>query len=126
VLDKTVSTQGARLKMCRYLCPDEGVSVTYFFTDPALSGASRIVAPPLPHLDLHPAGRPQPAFALAFDLDPRRPVKHAGLRSGTPSLSEVPSVGARALFYFWGSFPKVTRRKGHAFQGLGLKYPQIL
>ncbi|PMW93481.1 hypothetical protein C1Y25_34185, partial [Pseudomonas sp. MPBC4-3] len=32
----------------RGLARDEGVSVTYLLTDPALSGAS-----PLPHLDLH-------------------------------------------------------------------------
>jgi len=31
--------------------------------------------------------------------------------TGTPSLGEVPSVGARALWLLWG-FSKVTRRKG--------------
>ncbi|KAA8562054.1 hypothetical protein FX985_02120 [Pseudomonas extremaustralis] len=36
------------VKCGRGLAPDEGVSVTYLLTDPALSGAS-----PLPHLDLH-------------------------------------------------------------------------
>ena len=42
------------VKKCgRGLAPDEGVSVTYLLTDPAPSGASRIVAPPLPQLDLH-------------------------------------------------------------------------
>jgi hypothetical protein len=40
VLDKTVSTQGARLKMCRYLCPDGGGSVMNVSTDTPLSGAS--------------------------------------------------------------------------------------
>ncbi|PMY01978.1 hypothetical protein C1Y18_32230, partial [Pseudomonas sp. MPR-R5A] len=41
------------VKCGRGLARDEGVSVTYLLTDPAPSGASRIVAPPLPHLDLH-------------------------------------------------------------------------
>ena len=36
------------VKCGRGLARDEGVSVTYLLTDPALSGAS-----PLPHLDLH-------------------------------------------------------------------------
>ena len=49
-------------KKCgRGLAPDEGVSVTYWLTDPAPSGAS-----PLPHLDLHPSGRPESVFALSF------------------------------------------------------------
>jgi hypothetical protein len=79
--------------------------------------SNRRTAPPLPHLDLHVSARPRSAFALAFDLDPRRPVKHAGLRSGTPSLGEVPSVGARALWSLWAGpafrlFSKVTRRQG--------------
>src|SRR5450830_1966049 len=34
----------------------------------------------------------------------------SSLRSGTPSLSEVPSGGARALWLLWG-FSKVTRCK---------------
>ena len=41
------------VKCGRGLAPDEGVSVTYLLTDPAPAGASRIVAPPLPHLVLH-------------------------------------------------------------------------
>jgi hypothetical protein len=40
----------------------------------------------------------------------RRPTD-SSLRSGTPSLSEVPSGGARALCLLWG-FSKVSRRKG--------------
>ena len=39
------------------------------------------------------------------------PLNHAGRREGTPSLGEVPSGGARALWLLWG-FSKVTRRKG--------------
>ncbi|AYG07071.1 hypothetical protein D7M10_08185 [Pseudomonas fluorescens] len=43
--------------------------------------------------------------------------------TGTPSLGEVPSGGARALLVTlgWagtpGSFPKVTRRKGETLSG---------
>ncbi|RZI30675.1 hypothetical protein EUX57_16540 [Pseudomonas orientalis] len=50
-------------------------------TDPSLSGASRIVAPPLPHLvrgRLHNSVAPNPnhdAQRVALDLDLRRPVK---------------------------------------------------
>jgi hypothetical protein len=40
----------------------------------------------------------------------RRPTD-SSLRSGIPSLGEVPSGGARALWLLWG-FSKVTRRKG--------------
>jgi hypothetical protein len=45
----------------------------------------------------------------------RRPTD-SSLRSGTPSLGEVPSVGARALWLLWG-FSKVTRRKGGTLSG---------
>ena len=38
------------------------------------------------------------------------PPNHCRI-TGTPSLGEVPSVGARALWLLWG-FSKVTRRKG--------------
>ncbi|NCE89808.1 hypothetical protein DK871_06785 [Pseudomonas sp. L13] len=36
--------------------------------------------------------------------------------TGTPSLSEVPSGGARALWLLWG-FSKVTRRQGGTLSG---------
>src|SRR5471032_2550370 len=45
-----------------------------------------------------------------MDGPSRRPTD-SSLREGTPSLSEVPSGGARALWLLWG-FSKVTRRKG--------------
>ena len=40
---------------------------------------------------------------------------HTEPRRGTECWGKSP------FGYFWGSFPKVTRRKGHAFQGLRLK-----
>jgi len=40
----------------------------------------------------------------------RRPTEQCR-SEGTPSLGEVPSGGARALWLLWG-FSKVTRRKG--------------
>ena len=45
----------------------------------------------------------------------RRPTD-SSLRSGTPSPSEVPSGGARALWLLWG-FSKVTRRQGGPLGG---------
>src|SRR5471032_382307 len=54
-----------------------------------------------------------------MDGPSRRPTD-SSLRSGTPSLSEVPSGGARALWLLWG-FSKVTRRKG----GTPLSHPPI-
>ena len=61
-LEPTRVVPGVLGKKCgRGLAPDEGVSVTYLLTDPAPSGAS-----PLPHLDLHPSGRPESVFALSF------------------------------------------------------------
>ena len=53
------SCAGVLGKKCgRGLAPDGGVSVGAFVADPQPSGASRIVAPPLPHLDLRTSGRP--------------------------------------------------------------------
>ncbi|MGY2505492.1 hypothetical protein ACW9HV_31570, partial [Pseudomonas azotoformans] len=65
-------------------------------------------------------------FALDLDFDLRRPVKHAGRITGTPSLGEVPSVGARALWLLWAGpafrlFSKVTRRKGGT---ISRRYPK--
>ncbi len=37
-----------------------------------------------------------------FDFDPRRPVKHAGRITGTPSPGEVPSGGARTFWLLLG------------------------
>ena len=45
----------------------------------------------------------------------RRPTD-SSRSEGTPSLSEVPSVGARALCLLWG-FSKVSRRKGETLSG---------
>ncbi|CRM42977.1 hypothetical protein [Pseudomonas sp. 24 E 1] len=50
------------------------------------------------------------AFAFDVDFDLRRPPNPCRI-TGTPSLGEVPSVGARALCLLWG-FSKVSRRKG--------------
>ncbi len=46
------------------------------------------------------------------------PPNHCRI-TGIPSLGEVPSVGARALWLLWG-FSKVTRRKGGTIRG---RYP---
>ena len=43
------------------------------------------------------------------------PPNHCRI-TGTPSLGEVPSVGARALCLLWG-FSKVSRRKGGTLSG---------
>ncbi len=64
----------------------------------------------------NPAGRrvSRPAPWMARGGGPPTPCRI----TGTPSVSEVPSVGARAFLvtFGWagipGSFPKVTRRKG--------------
>ena len=45
--------------------------------------------------------------------------------TGTPSLGEVPSVGARALCLLWG-FSKVSRRKGGTLSGRYLKNGYVL
>src|SRR5471032_1295499 len=50
-----------------------------------------------------------------MDGPSRRPTD-SSLRSGTPSLSEVPSGGARALWLLWG-FSKVTRCKSGTHSG---------
>ena len=72
-------------------------------------------------LDLHHSSRlsGRCAFALDLDFDLSRPApwmargggppNHCRI-TGTPSLGEVPSVGARALWLLWG-FSKVTRCK---------------
>src|SRR5471030_3137898 len=50
-----------------------------------------------------------------MDGPSRRPTD-SSRSEGTPSLSEVPSGGARALWLLWG-FSKVTRRKGGTQNG---------
>ncbi|CRM93547.1 hypothetical protein [Pseudomonas sp. 22 E 5] len=58
----------------------------------------------------HHSSRLSGRCALAFDFDLRRPPNHCRI-TGTPSLGEVPSVGARA-FCLLLRFSKVSRRKG--------------
>ncbi len=72
----------------------------------AISGAQKKTAF-APHHSSRLSGRC--AFALDLDFDLRRPPNHCRI-TGTPSLGEVPSVGARALWLLWG-FSKVTRCK---------------
>ena len=88
---------GTRSKCGRGLAPDGSGSVTDELADTPPSGAS-----PLPQFDLHVSveGWFALALALAFDLllilILGGPPNHCRI-TGTPSLSEVPSVGARAF-----------------------------
>ena len=97
-------------KKCgRGLAPDEGVSVTYLLTDPAPSGAS-----PLPHLVLHRSeisiGQVDlillllwlcSGFALAFDLDLRRPVKPRWPNAGLNPWVTRQDAGLAVLGQGW-------------------------
>ncbi len=74
---------GLRRSNCgRGLAPDGGVSANRAVTEPLQSGASRIVAPPLPHLECvrlkNPVGSKAAATLL---LIWNRPVNHAGRNS---------------------------------------------
>ncbi len=57
----------------------------------------------------------RPAPWMARGGGPQNPCRITGI----PSLGEVPSVGARALWLLWG-FSKVTRRKGETISS---RYP---
>src|SRR5471030_1192968 len=59
-----------------------------------------------------------------MDGPSRRPTD-SSLRSGTPSLGEVPSGGARALWLLWG-FSKVTRCKSGTLSGRYQKNGYVL
>ena len=65
-------------------------------------------ASPLPQFDLHVSVEGWFALALAFDLLlilMLGPPNHCRI-TGTPSLGEVPSVGAKAFWLLLGSFQK--------------------
>jgi hypothetical protein len=112
----------SRSKCGRGLAPDGGVSAENRLTDPMPSGAS-----PLPHVDpirFEKSGRLSGRLGLAFDFDLERPPNPCRI-TGTPSVSEVPSVGARA-FCLLLRFSKVSRCKSGTISGRYLNNGYVL
>ena len=84
-------------------------------TESMPSPASRPTKPPTHRV---PTMRSEPLLILIWLLFLGGPPNHCRI-TGTPSLGEVPSVGARAFWLLWG-FSKVTRCKSRTHSSRNL------